>query len=117
MTFLFALLIGFFAGLRSLTAPAVTAWAVRLGWIQVGSPFSLIGSLPAVLILTLLAGGELIVDKLPGTPNRTAALGLIARIVTGGICGACVAIAGAESALVGAGLGAAGGIAGAFGGY
>jgi uncharacterized membrane protein len=60
---------------------------------------------------------EVIVDKLPNTPNRTAPLGLIARIVTGGFTGACVSRGGGQSAFVGAGLGLIGGIVGCFGGY
>jgi uncharacterized membrane protein len=35
MTLAFSFLIGFFAGLRSLTAPATTAWAVYLGWLKI----------------------------------------------------------------------------------
>ena len=65
----------------------------------------------------LLAIAELIVDKLPNTPNRTAPPGLIARIVTGGFTGACVSLGGGQSAFVGAGLGLLGGIVGCFGGY
>ncbi|MGI9165833.1 MAG: hypothetical protein ACR2G5_05525 [Pyrinomonadaceae bacterium] len=42
MTLLFAFLIGIFAGLRSLTAPATTAWAVWLGWLGLDRPLSLI---------------------------------------------------------------------------
>src|ERR1041384_1091342 len=117
MTLLFAFLIGLFAGLRSLTPPAAVAWAVYLGWLRLVRPVALIGSLPAVIILSLLAIGEIIIDKLPNTPNRTAPLGLIARIVTGGFTGACVALGGGQSALVGAGLGVIGGIVGCFGGY
>jgi uncharacterized membrane protein len=56
-------------------------------------------------------------DKLPNTPSRTAPPGLIARIVTGGLTGACVSVGGGKSALVGAGLGVLGGIVGTFGGY
>jgi uncharacterized membrane protein len=117
MTLLFAFLIGFFAGLRSLTAPAATAWAVHLGWLKLQRPLSLIGSLPSVVILTLLAVGELVADKLPNTPNRTSPIGLIARIVTGGVAGACVAAGGGQGALPGALLGAVGGVVGCFGGY
>ena len=117
MTLLFAFLIGLFAGLRALTPPAAVAWAVYLGWLKLARPLSLIGSLPAVIILSLLAITELIVDKLPNTPNRTAPLGLIARIVTGGLTGACVSLGGGRSAFVGAGLGLIGGIVGCFGGY
>jgi len=117
MTLLFAFLIGLFAGLRSLTPPAAVAWAVHLGWLRLARPLSLIGSLPAVIILSLLAITEIIFDKLPTTPSRTAPPGLIARIVTGGLTGACVSVGGGRSALSGAGLGALGGIAGCFGGY
>jgi uncharacterized membrane protein len=117
MTLLFAFLIGLFAGLRSLTPPAAVAWAVYLGWLKLTRPLSLIGSLPAVIILSLLAITEVIIDKLPKTPKRTAPMGLIARIVTGGLTGACVSVGGGKSAYVGAGLGLLGGIVGCFGGY
>ena len=117
MILLFAFLIGLFAGLRSLTPPAAVAWAVHLGWFRLARPWALIGSLPAVIILSLLAITEIIFDKLPNTPSRTAPPGLIARIVTGGFTGACVSLGGGKSALVGAGLGAVGGIVGTFAGY
>ena len=117
MTLLFAFLIGVFAGLRALTPPATVAWAVHLGWLKLARPLSLIGSLPAVIILNLLAITELVFDKLPNTPNRTAPPGLIARIVTGGFTGACVSLGGGQTAFMGAGLGLLGGIVGCFAGY
>ena len=117
MMLVFAFLIGLFAGLRSLTAPATTAWAAHLGWLRLERPLSLIGSLPSVVIFTLLAIAELVADKLPKTPSRTAPLGLIARILMGGLSGACVAAAGGQGALPGAALGAVGGVVGCFGGY
>src|SRR6185369_2808365 len=117
MTLLFAFLIGLLAGLRSLTPPAAVAWATHLGWLRLARPLSLIGSLPAVITLSVLAVGEVFVDKLPNTPNRTAPLGLIARIVTGSLTGACVSVGGGKSAVVGAGLGMLGGIIGCFGGF
>ena len=117
MTILFAFLIGFFAGLRSLTAPAATAWAAHLGWLKLERPLSLIGSIPSVVIFTVLAVGELVADKLPKTPSRTSPPGLIARIVTGGITGACVAAGGGQPALLGALLGAVGGVVGCYAGY
>jgi uncharacterized membrane protein len=117
MAILLAFLIGVFAGLRSLTAPAVVAWAVHHGWLKLVGPLAHIGDTVSVAILTILAVAELIVDKLPKTPSRTAATGLCARVLTGGLSGACVAAAGGQSAILGALLGAAGGVAGAFGGY
>ena len=116
MTLLFAFLIGLFAGLRSLTPMAAVAWAAHLGWLKLG-PLSFIGALPAVIFLTLLAILELILDKWPKTPNRTAPQGLISRIMTGGFTGACVALGGGQSAFIGAGLGVIGGIVGCFEGY
>jgi uncharacterized membrane protein len=117
MTLAFIFLIGFFAGLRSLTAPAATGWAVYLGWLKIDGPLSLVGSVPSVAILTLLAIAELVADKLPQTPSRTSPPGLAARFVAGGLTGACIAAAGSQGALLGAVLGASGGIVGCFAGY
>jgi len=100
-----------------MTAPAVTAWAVHLGRLRIDRPLALIGSVPSVAIFTVLAVLELVVDKLPNTPKRTAPGGLIARIVTGGLTGACVAAGAAPRPLMGALAGVAGGIVGCFGGY
>src|ERR1044072_1993612 len=90
---------------------------VHLGWLKLARPLSLIGSLPAVIILSLLAITEVIIDKLPNTPNRTSPLGLIGRIVTGGLTGACVSLGGGRSGFAGAGLGLIGGIVGCFSGF
>jgi uncharacterized membrane protein len=117
MTLLFAFLIGLFAGLRSVTPPAAVAWAVYLGWIKLARPLALIGSLPAVIILSLFAISEVMFDKLPNIPNRTALQGLITRIITGGFTGACISLGGGKSAYVGAGLGVLGGIVGSFAGF
>jgi len=113
-----ALGIGIVAGLRSLTAPAVVAWAAHIGWINLhNSPLAFMGSVWAVTIFTVLALVEFVADQLPSTPARTAAVGLSARIVTGALTGACLAIAGGATSWLGALAGVAGGIAGAFGGY
>ena len=110
--------IGVVAGLRSLTAPAVVAWAAHLGWIKLhDSPLGFMGSKWTALIFTVLALIELVADQLPKTPARTAAVGLSARIVTGGLSGACLAVAGGAPLWLGALLGAMGGVVGAFAGY
>jgi uncharacterized membrane protein len=113
-----AFLIGVLAGLRSLTAPAVVAFAARQGWMNLhNTALSFMGSTAAFAIFALLALGELVADKLPATPSRTAPLGLGTRIATGGLCGACVALAGSQSPVLGAALGIVGGLAGTYGGY
>jgi uncharacterized membrane protein len=116
--FVLALGIGIVAGLRSLTAPAVVAWGAHLGWLNLqGSPLAFMGSTTAVAVFSLLAIGELIADKLPMTGKRTAPAPLVARIITGGLCGASLLAAVGKSLLAGALLGGIGGIVGAFVGY
>ena len=117
LVLLWAAGIGIVAGLRSLTAPAIVAWAARLGWIHLqNSPLAFMGSTWAVGIFTVLALVELVADQLPGTPARTAAVGLSARIVTGALCGACLGVAGGASPWLGAFMGVIGALIGAFGG-
>jgi uncharacterized membrane protein len=117
--FVLALGIGIVAGLRSLTAPAVVAWGAHLSWLNLhGSPLAFMGSTTAVAIFSLLALGELVADKLPMIPKRTAPAPLLARIVTGGLCGACLCAAAGQSLVTGALLGGiGGGVLGAFLGY
>jgi uncharacterized membrane protein len=115
---LLAFFIGVISGLRSLTAPAVVAWAAHSGWLNLqNTALSFMGSLAALIIFCLLAIVELIADQLPNTPSRLKPPGLIARILLGGLSGAAVAIAGGQTLRLGAVLGAVGGIAGAFAGY
>jgi uncharacterized membrane protein len=114
----FAFLIGVVAGLRSMTAPAVTCWAAHLGWLKLhGTPLSFMGSAVAVGIFTVLGCAELVADQLPSTPARTQPPGLIARFLLGGLAAAALAASGSQSLVLGGLLGATGGIAGAFAGY
>jgi uncharacterized membrane protein len=118
LVLLLAFLIGVVCGLRSLTAPAIVAWAAHRGWIQLNyASLHFLGSMAAVAVFTLFAIVELIADKLPSAPSRTAPPGLIARIVLGALSGAAIAVSGTQSIAAGGVLGAAGGVAGAFGGY
>jgi uncharacterized membrane protein len=116
--FVLAVGIGIVAGLRSLTAPAMVAWGAHLGWLNLnGSRIAFMGSTTAVVVLSLLAIGELIADKLPVIPKRTAPAPLLARIITGGLCGACLCAAARQSLAAGAFLGGLGAVIGAFLGY
>lgn len=111
-------LIGCVAGLRSMTAPAIVCAAAYLHWIHPEeTPLAFMASVAALWIFAIFAIGELIVDKLPKTPARTAPMGVIARIVTGALCGATVAASSGRSIGMGALLGATGGVFGAFAGY
>jgi uncharacterized membrane protein len=89
LVLLLALLIGVVAGSRSLTAPAVVAWGAYLGWIDLhGTWASWMANIITVVVFTVLAIGELVNDKLPKTPPRTAPPIFAARLVTGGLAGA-----------------------------
>src|SRR3954462_14632413 len=68
-----ALGVGIVAGLRSFTAPAILAWGAHLGWLNLqDSRLAFMGSSGALAIFSLVALGELIADKVPGVPRRTA---------------------------------------------
>jgi uncharacterized membrane protein len=97
MNYAFALAfgIGVISGLRSLLAPAAIA----------------------VAIFSILAIGELVADKLPKTPKRTAFAPLLARMLLGGLSGASLCAAAGKSLLAGALLGGTGAVVGAFVGY
>jgi uncharacterized membrane protein len=110
-------LIGFFGGLRCLTPPAVTAWGARVGWFKLGAGFSWLGDTAVAIVFALLAAFEIVNDKLPKTPPRTAPAGLIARIVMGGFTGACLASTAGASIILGATVAIVGALAGTFGGY
>ena len=112
-----AFLVGVVAGLRAMTAPAVVSWAARLGRIHLeGTPFAFLGYAATPWIVSLLALVELVTDQLPKTPSRKAPPGFIARLVTGGLCGAALgASAGQLAGCLVAGV--VGAVAGTLGGY
>jgi uncharacterized membrane protein len=118
LVFALAVGIGMVAGLRSLTAPAAVSWAAHLGWLNLeGSPLAFMGLPLAVALFSLAAIGEYVNDLLPRTSKRTAPGPLLARIVLGGLSGACLCVSGGRSPIAGAALGAVGGLLGAFLGY
>lgn len=115
----FALGIGFVAGLRSMTAPAIVSWGVYFGALGLqGTRLQFMGSIAAVAIFSLFAVAELIVDKLPMTPSRTKGPPFIARILMGALCGVCFCeTLNQPSFITGTVLGALGAVIGTFGGY
>jgi len=81
------------------------------------SPLAFIGSIITAVIFSILALFELFADLQPATPKRTAPFPLVARVLTGGLCGACLCAASNQSLIIGAILGGVGGVIGAFAGY
>lgn len=112
MAALCAMVFGIVAGMRSMLAPCAVSWAVWLGILAVdGTPLAFMGFRYTHIIFTVLAIGELIVDKLPVTPSRKAVGPFIARIVSGALCGATIGAARNALVLMMV-LGAAGAVAG-----
>jgi uncharacterized membrane protein len=113
MLFVFALLIGVVAGLRAATPIAAISLGAYLGWLDFsGTWYSFLGSLPAVIILVILAIVELVGDQLPATPSRKVPMQFGARIVMGAIAGALLP----GNPILGLILGAIGAVIGTLGG-
>ncbi len=94
--------IGAVAGLRSFTAPAATLATGGSAWTG---------------LVTALAAGECVADKLPFAPSRLQPPALLWRLVSGGSCGSALAGRADGSRMIGACAGALGALAAAYGGY
>jgi uncharacterized membrane protein len=94
--------LGIVAGLRTFT-PLAAVLLVRGGiW---------------GIVFAVAAAGEYVLDVLPSTPARTGALGLSARIVSGGFAGWLTATMHAGSGIFGAVTGVIGAVIGTYGGH
>lgn len=114
--YLLALLIGVVAGLRAMTAPAAVSWAAYLGFLNLGDTWlAFLGHRFTPWIMSVLAIGELIGDKLPTTPSRKLLLPFATRIIVGSLCGAAIT-AQSGSFLGGLVAGTVGGVIGTLGG-
>jgi len=111
-------LLGGLTGLRTFTPMAVVCWFAYRGDLDVAGTWGFWCAKPVtVIVFTVLALGELVGDKLPQTPNRTAAVPLIFRVCFGGLVGALAASGVHGSAVEGILLGAISAIVGAFLGF
>jgi uncharacterized membrane protein len=110
--------IGVIAGLRSMTPLAVVSGAAHLKWLDLRHTWAaFLDSMPALVVLTVFALAELVMDKLPKTPSRKTPGPFAARVVVGALAGAALGAAAQQSSLAGALAGALGGVAGTLGGY
>ena len=107
--YILAFVIGALTGLRALAPAAVVSWAAHLGWLHLqGTWLAFLGEAITPYVLSVLALGELITDKLPMTPSRKIPMQFGTRMVMGGLSGAALAtsggvwIAGLVAGIVGA---------------
>ena len=111
-----SLLIGIVAGLRAMTAPAITCWSAHIGWLDLsGTRLAFLGNAWARWILTLFALVELVTDQLPSTPSRRVPVQFGTRLVAGALSGAAIGasrgvlLGGIVAGMVGAVIGTLGG--------
>ena len=114
--YVLALCIGIVAGMRAMMAPTAVSWAAHLGWLDLqGTWLAFLGFAYTPYILSVLALGELIADKLPTTASRKVPLQFGTRIVVGALCGAAIGtsagamVGGIVAGVVGAVIGTLGG--------
>jgi uncharacterized membrane protein len=112
-----ALALGAISGLRSASGPAFVSRAANHGDMDLeGSSLAFFGSPRLSKALTLAQLGELIGDKLPTTPSRTAWPPVLGRAVSGGLVGAAAFVSEGRHAATGAILGSSAAVAAAFAG-
>jgi uncharacterized membrane protein len=115
--YVLAFLIGVVAGLRAVTPVAAVSWAASLGWVHLqGTWLAFLGFAITPYILSVLAIGELIADKLPKTPSRKTLMPFLTRIAIGASCGAALGVS-SHALMAGLLAGAIGAVAGTLGGY
>jgi uncharacterized membrane protein len=114
--FINAFLIGIASGLRTMIGLAAVSWAAHIGILPLDHTWlAFLGYAFSPYILTLLALGELVNDKLPKTPSRLIPPQFIARIVTSALCGLAIGFSG-NGIVVGLVAAVIGAVAGTLGG-
>ncbi|SDF77924.1 DUF4126 family protein [Terriglobus roseus] len=91
MNLLLVALLGGCSGLRTFTPLAVLCWFAWRNVIHFSGWRNFTASLITVIIVTVIALGELINDKLPKTPSRLIPPQQIARMTAAGFVGLLVA--------------------------
>jgi uncharacterized membrane protein len=112
-----ALVLGVVSGMRTMMAPAILALTLhrRPELVPHAAPARLLALLPIAIILGLATLAELVVDKLPQTPNRIALGPFVGRLLFGAVAGTALVQVGELNPWIGAAFGAAGAIASTLG--
>ncbi len=109
-------LTGTASGLRALIGLAAVSWAAHLGYLHLDHTWlAFLGYAYTPYVLTFMAIGEMVNDKLPKTPSRLIPPQFITRIVTGSLCGVAIGMS-ANQTVLGLIAGIIGSVAGTFGG-
>jgi uncharacterized membrane protein len=112
-----ALGLGALSGLRSMSGPALLSRAAVKGRLSLdGTNLAFLGSPRVSKTLLAMALGELVADKLPAAPSRTALPPLLGRAASGALVGAALFASDGRRAAAGAALGSSAAVAAAFAG-
>lgn len=108
--------LGAIAGMRTFSAPVVVSHAYSRHPSKniTNTPLAFIQNMATSKVFKVLGAGELVGDKLPFAPKRTAAGGLIGRFVSGALCGATVFKANHKQPIIGGLIGGAAAIGSAY---
>ncbi|MBV8709762.1 MAG: DUF4126 family protein [Acidobacteriaceae bacterium] len=110
--------LGAVSGMRSMAAPAIVSRLASSGVLPIKeSQISFLKNSTTAKTTAILAAGEALADKLPFIPNRTKALPLIARAISGAMSGAAFSTGKKRSALFGALCGMAAAIGATYGAF
>lgn len=82
---------GVLTGFRSMLPMALLCFAAWRGALPLTDKWQVFGSWWMLTLFAILAVAELIADKLPRMPNRTAPPGLLTRLLLGAVAGAVLA--------------------------
>ena len=111
--------LGAVTGVRGSYGPALVSYAASRGHVQglEGTRLGLLASRPISNLLTVLALGELAVDKLPFLPGRNKAPLIAGRALTGALTGSALSLSARRPVWTGAALGALSASAASVGAY
>lgn len=110
--------IGFASGLRGFAPLALVCWIAVWGWMPLGgSRLAFLGTNVGAVVVSFLAIGELIGDKLSITPSRLSPGPLGARILTGALAVTAVCLGLGQRPILGIVGGALTAVAGAYLGF
>ena len=113
-SYLRAFQIGVIAGMRAAVAPALLSHKLvrTIPTKQPQKPIHYLAQPPVSIGLNVLAGAELIGDKVPNAPERTIPAQFITRIASGATCGAFLSEVEGKETSYGAIAGGLGAVAG-----
>ena len=107
------------AGMRSMSAPALLSHYLSRNpsWFLLSSPLRALQKPLVARGFKLAAAGEMVMDKLPNTPDRIAPPVLLGRLLSGALVGAAVYKSREGSSAAGAVVGGLGAVVATFVSY